>query len=328
MSKIALIILLIIGINAKINANGLYEIVSEYRTNGLSGLKSKLERYLLDKAYWDSVLANIDTRFGYYESIKYIFVASKAESNLQLFEIKDNTFHQISSSNAIFGSNKADKKIQDDLATPIGVYNLTNKLQNLDQYYGPLAFVTSYPNLYDKLHKKTGYGIWIHGVPLNGDRDNATKGCIAIDNNTLLQYDKTINYKDSLLITTPNASLAEVSKNTLALILQGLFMWREAWVNNDLELYLSFYDESFMRFDGMKIDNFKAYKKRVFDKEESKTIEFSDINIAPYPNENNDEIFRITFLEDYNAKGGYKFKGTKELYIKVINNKMKILIEK
>lgn len=320
------IFLLIITLNA--NDNKVYDIVDEYRKGGLVGIKSMLEKYLIDKSYWDNIVANKDVRFGYYESVKYIFLASKEDANLELFEVDGSKLSKISNVNAIFGGNKGDKFTEGDLATPIGVYDLTKKMQNLDQYYGPLAFVTSYPNLYDRLNKKTGYGIWIHGLPLNGDRsEKNTKGCIAIENSILLQYDKTINHKDSILITSTQ-KIKETQKNTIATILQSLFVWRDAWINNDLDLYLSFYDDSFMRFDGMKINEFKSFKKRIFAKEETKNIDFININIAPYPNDKNNEVFRITFLEDYKADSGYKFKGIKELYVIIKNNKMSIMIEK
>ncbi len=308
--------------------NEMYKIISTYRSEGIDNIKPTLEKYLLDKKYWESIVNSKDTRYGYYESVKYVFIASKENNNLLLFELDENKVSQIGNSSAIFGANKDDKIKEGDLATPIGVYDLTKKLKNLDQYYGPLAFVTSYPNLYDKLNKKTGYGIWIHGLPLNGDRsEKNTKGCIAIENNTLLQYEKIINHKDSVLITS-NKQIEETSKEIFVNILQSLFIWRDAWINNDLNLYLSFYDDNFTRFDGMKINEFKNFKKKVFDKNERKIIEFKNINIIPYPNTQNKKIFRITFLENYKSDSGYTFLGNKELYIVINNNSFKIIIEK
>lgn len=308
-----------------IKQDDLYNILNDYRKGNLANVKSILEKYLLDKDYWLFVLKNKNTDYGYYESIKYLFLATKYNEVLKLLNLDTG---EISSSNAIFGANKNDKMLQGDLATPIGVYDLPNKLTKLDQYYGPLAFTTSYPNLYDRISKKTGYGIWIHGLPLSGDREKNTKGCIAIDNALLKKYENTINYHKSLLITS-NSDLTPVSKDILAVILSHLYKWRDAWINNDFDTYISFYNDDFTRFDGMKINDFKRYKKRVFDKKETKIINFNDINIAPYPNVNGKSIFRVTFLEDYKSlDSGYRFNGVKELYITVNNDKMGIFIEK
>lgn len=310
-----------------LSANEIYNLVDEYRKGGISSVKGALEKYLLDKNYWNNFLAKKDTKFGYFENMDFIFVASKSSANLALYKVGEDKITLLNQTSAIFGSNDKDKMVEGDLATPIGVYDLTQKLQNLDQYYGPLAFVTSYPNLYDKVQKKTGYGIWIHGLPLNGERGKATKGCIAIDNKTLLGYEGAIDHKKTILITYPN-DVVEASKDALAAILHGLFVWRDAWINNDLDLYLSFYDENFVRFDGMKIAQFREFKKRVFAKDESKSIEFSDINIVPYPNERANEMYRVRFNEDYKAQGGYRFNGAKELYVTINAGKIKILVEK
>lgn len=315
------------ALSANPNANEMYNLVDEYRKGGISNIKSMLEKYFLDKNYWSNYLAKIDTRFGYYENMSFIFVASKTKANLTLYKINGNTINLINQTSAIFGSNPNDKAEQGDLATPIGAYDLSAKLKNLDQYYGPLAFVTTYPNLYDRLQKKTGSGIWIHGKPLNGEREKNTRGCIAIDNATIKQYESTIDYQKTILITFAD-EVQEVSKDAIATILQGIFVWRDAWINNDLDLYLSFYGDDFMRFDGMKIAQFRDYKKRVFAKEESKTIDFSDINIAPYPNPNGLNLYRVRFWEDYKAKGGYKFNGIKELYVVVSADKMRIIVER
>ncbi|RDU65448.1 murein L,D-transpeptidase family protein [Helicobacter sp. MIT 14-3879] len=319
--------LLLLAITMQANDTKIYDIVNIYQKNGIGSIKNALEKYLMDKSYWQYVLKNKDTKLGYYESIDYIFIASKLKTSLELYKLEDDKLKLVNKTSAIFGSNKEDKKTEGDLATPIGVYDLTKKLQNLDQYYGPLAFATSYPNLHDKLNKKTGYGIWIHGLPLNGNRDNNTKGCIAIENNILIDYDKIIDHKKTILITS-STEVKEVKKDSLASILQSLFIWRDAWINNDLGLYLSFYDDNFIRFDGMRLKDFKEFKKRVFTKDELKTIDFKEINISPYPNEDKKDMYRITFLEDYMADGGYKFKGIKELYIVLNNDKMKIIIEK
>lgn len=80
------------------------------------------------------------------------------------------------------------------------MYRITQKLERLDQYYGVLAFVTNYPNLYDTL-KNAPHGIWCI-MPLNGDRNELnTKGCIAIENPLLSSYDKVLKGEKAFLIT-------------------------------------------------------------------------------------------------------------------------------
>jgi murein L,D-transpeptidase YafK len=187
-----------------------------------------------------------------------------------------------------------------------------------------MAFVTSYPNLYDKYKGKTGKGIWIHGLPIDQERDEFTKGCIAINNKSIECLDKNIDINKTLLIINEDNIRKDVSKNTLANLLSQLYKWRYAWIYNELENYLNFYDNNFLRFDGMNKREFIHYKTRIFSKKETKTILFTAINVIPYPNEEN--TFQITFNEKYKSNS-FTFIGDKMLIVHLRNNAMRIITE-
>lgn len=107
---------------------------------------------------------------------------------------------------------------------------LTKKLTKLDQFYGPLALVTSYPNTFDKALNKNGHGIWIHGMPLNEEREKFTQGCIALDNEQLQVIDKSIAHEKSILLIS-DEHLPKTSKEEISTILAAIYKWREAWKN-------------------------------------------------------------------------------------------------
>ena len=67
-----------------------------------------------------------------------------------------------------------DKMKEGDNKTPEGIYTLVRKLNGsgLPEKYGPLAYVLDYPNCVDRLDRKTGSNIWIHG------RNEAIEHCI------------------------------------------------------------------------------------------------------------------------------------------------------
>ncbi len=316
-----------------LNANGrLLEVIHLYQKHGLQAVGKKLDSYLEDKSFWMDELKDKDTDFGYYENKQFLFVADKSKPSLRLYEVHNNMLKKINDSKALVGSKKGDKAIEGDLATPIGVYRITQKLEHLDQYYGPLAFVTNYPNLYDTIKKRTGHGIWVHGMPLNGDRNDLnTKGCIAIENQILSSYDNLLKGNKALLITYEDKFLPS-TKGELATILSSLYQWRDAWVKGDFEHYISYYDKDFTRYDGMKINAFKEYKKRVFAKNEKKEIIFFSINVIPYPNSENKRLFYVVFDQDYKAfkdsKVSYASNARKELYVEIKDNEMSILVEK
>ncbi|MCF6310123.1 MAG: L,D-transpeptidase family protein [Sulfurimonas sp.] len=216
-----------------------------------------------------------------------------------------------------------------DLKTPVGIYEIVKKLSkdtNLDSFYGPLAFVTSYPNVYDSYRGKNGSGIWIHGLPLEQTRDEFTRGCIAINNPNIECLDNNIDISKTLLIINNSKIKKNISKKMLTSILSQFFSWRYAWLYNDIGSYLDFYSNEFIRNDGMNITKFKNYKTRIFRKIEKKSIIFNNINIVPYPN--SDNVFQITFKEFYKSDT-FEFTGNKTLIVTVDKNKkIKILTEK
>lgn len=299
--------------------------VDLYRFEGIEAVVKKLEKELQEKSYWDEYLKGVDTSKGYYESIEYIVYTNKNRKRLKLYKKENNRIKEIIGHDVISGEKDGDKLIEGDLKTPIGAYELTKKLTKLDPFYGPLALVTSYPNLYDKVRKKTGHGIWIHGMPFNKEREKYTKGCVALDNDKLVDLDKKIDIKKSILIISENKNL-NVEKNDISMILSFLFQWKESWKDSDIERYLSFYDKEFKRHNGMNLKRFSKYKKRIFAKKEKKSIVFKDINIIPYPNNLDKNMFKIKFHEDYRTKS-YTFVGMKELFVEVKDNKVKILAE-
>ncbi len=98
-------------------------------------------------------------------------------------------FHVIS------GKAKGDKLRRGDLKTPEGTYFFVESIdgKELPGRYGVLAVVMDYPNPIDKLAKKTGSGIWLHGTddPPRLKRPRESKGCVVgLDDDVL----RIINY--------------------------------------------------------------------------------------------------------------------------------------
>ena len=308
------------------------EIIQTYRTQNLEKTKKLLEKYLQDKNFWLSVVESRNVDYGYFENYDYLFVSNKAAPNLTLYKIsKNGNLTRVNHSSALVGSGKGHKSYEGDLTTPIGVYDFTGQLKNLPQYYGPLAFATNYPNNYDKSRRKTGSGIWIHGLPLDGNREEKnTKGCIAIDNDILSGYGKAIDYSKAVLIIYEE-SFRVAQKEEIANLLASLYAWRDAWIRNDLKSYLGFYSKDFVRPDGMKHDAFVQYKTKIFSKQEEKSIIFSNISVIPYPNQEGRIMYRISFVQDYkafkNRRTSYSSNGVKTLYVEYANKKMQILSE-
>ena len=302
------------------------EILDNYRVNGLKSIEKKMDFALTKREYWKEYLQKHDTTFGFIEKYSAVLTCNKSESVLHLYKKDDNnSFALVKGYNAFVGEVKGDKTQEGDLKTPTGIYKLTKKISNPDSFYGPLAFVTSYPNDYDKIRGHNGHGIWIHGLPTEESRDDYTKGCIAIGNSSLECLDRNIEMNNTLLIINENKVIQDISQESLALILSNLYEWRYAWLYSDINLYISFYAKNFKRFDGMSLTTFTNYKKRIFSKKGKKTIVFNNISVIPYPNTK--EIYQIMFEEIYKSST-FQFIGKKSLIVRIRNNKIEIITER
>jgi hypothetical protein len=124
----------------------------------------------------------------------------------------------------ILGKNQGDKAKTGDMKTPEGVYKIIaiKEEGELIPMYGPKAFVLNYPNDVDKKHGKTGAGIWIHGI---GDesREPVTKGCIAMDNNSLFRFSQYAKINTNIFIF-PEGFMIPLNDSSIINILNESFI--------------------------------------------------------------------------------------------------------
>lgn len=115
--------------------------------------------------------------------------------------------HYISSGKGGFG-----KQIEGDNKTPLGVYTINAKRSDasLPDLYGAGALTLNYPNALDRHMGRTGYGIWIHGVP-HAQRSRAprsSEGCVTMSNDHIASLMNQVDPKDTLVILTTGLSFA------------------------------------------------------------------------------------------------------------------------
>lgn len=316
---------------AFIGVLGAENLAKIYLNQGLEAVGVELEKQLASKNFWLGELNGKDLSLGYYDADAAIVVTNKTEKTFKVFFYKDGKLTQEFDKKVGVTGLMGDKEVQGDLKTPVGFYELGAKFKPEDNYYGGLAFATSYPNLLDKVQGKTGGGIWIHGYPLDGERldELKTRGCIALHNDNLREFAKVIERQKETFAMTEEKEVVRTNADEIATLFAALFAWKDKWTNNDIKSYLEFYDEKdFKRFDKKGFKEFSAMKQAIFSRKEKKTIKFSKISISPYPNIKNEKLFRIAFYQDYYTPN-HQFKGNKTLYVKLDEKgKMKILAEK
>ncbi len=305
------------------------DLVKIYLNDGLDAVGAAIEKELGNKDFWLEELGDKNLTLGYYDKDVVIVKTNKNDKILKVHSYTNGKIKKEFEQKEVITGLMGDKEKEGDLKTPIGFYELGAKFNPGDQYYGPFAFATSYPNLLDKVQGKTGGGIWIHGYPLDGTRldEFKTRGCIALFNDKLEDFAKVVAGKKVYVLTEEKDSV-KAKKDEIASLMADLFAWKYAWTESDVNAYLDFYDEEeFKRFDKSTFSQFASMKRVIFSRKEHKIIKFSDISISPYPNLEDEKMYRISFYEDYYTKN-YQFRGNKILYVKLDKKgKMKILAE-
>lgn len=300
--------------------------IAKYQEIGIEAIEKEFDARLASKAYWEDALGDKNLTLGYYSSFNRLLLCDKNNSTLRLYKVKNgHTLQKETTYSAFTGKVSGDKQTEGDLKTPLGVYTLTQKLNHVDPFYGPLALVTNYPNSYDKARDKTGHGIWIHGLPLQGSRDTFTQGCIAIENTALSHLAHDINVSQTAVLIATN-TIPTTNKDEISTILSALFKWRNAWKANDFETYASFYDTNFLHQKYDSRTSFLHFKKHIFNNKSHKRISLHHVNVIPYPNLQHEKLFLLEMKENYHTKYVH-FDGTKQLYIKLNKTSFTILTE-
>ena len=108
------------------------------------------------------------------------------------------------SSIGLFGDRK---QKEGDKKTPIGVYQIRKELDKprADGFLGNTALTLDYPNADDKSVGRTGYGIWIHGVPSNVHvrLPRSSDGCLALANSDLAKLKRFVVMGKSQILIVP-----------------------------------------------------------------------------------------------------------------------------
>lgn len=300
-------------------------LIDLYRNGEETALTERLELNLLSTAYWMSVMRDENLSLGWFETDTDLLVCDKEDKKVRLYRYRDGDLEHRLDSEAVIGKMPGDKQFEGDLKTPEGVYRLTEKKAKVDPFYGPFAYVTSYPNLYDKAYEKNGSGIWLHGFPPNCDDKNATKGCVALNNEALKELDGVMDYKQTVMIIAKKG-MSAVNRDRFAELMVFLYQWRSDWKANRFASYIDSYSEHFRRFDGMGISRFAVMKNRIFSKGQQKQIVLTRFRVVPFESRQGKKVWYVSFHEDYKAPG-YSFEGMKTLYIEDNNGRFEIVAE-
>ena len=235
---------------------------------------------------------------------RHVLLFDAEYSRLYVFENHEGTPHLIADYYASAGKDGMDKEREGDNRTPSGVYKITHTLddEQLPELYGIGAYVLNYPNRWDQTLRRSGSGIWLHGVPrITYSRPPETsRGCI-VSSNSVMQWlkDRIDPAQTPVVLANRVDWLDTVSwqahrKQLLSMVEQ----WQSDWQSLDVERYLAHYSEEYqdakLNYQQMLSQTRHNAEKKTFVKVAIKEIDLFRYSTKP-------ERYTVHFDQDYKS---------------------------
>ena len=187
-------------------------------------------------------------------SSRHAIAIDVSRSRLYLFENSRAGLRLAGDFYVSIGKLGAEKQLEGDQRTPLGVYFITSNLdpKSLRDFYGVGALPINYPNALDQSRGKTGSGIWLHGTPPEqfSRAPRASDGCVVLSNPDLKKLLRTVQVRttpvviaQSLQWQTPhNVATGSQRSHGFEAALAG---WQQTKSSGDLARLLQFYAPEF-----------------------------------------------------------------------------------
>lgn len=259
-----------------------------------------------------------------------VVLIDKSEKKLYDLSVKGDNLTTENTFPIIYGINEGDKIVSGDGKTPEGIYyikswipgsSLVKQYGNYGKIYGAGAFPLTYPNPVDKIRKKTGYGIWIHGIDPE-DSKETTQGCVAMHNDNLAALHKSISAKDPVIITDKILLLTKDEYNMLRNNYFNIFDgFIKSWQENDYNTFKNYIHKDF-KGQGKNASAYLASKKYLMNRFKDRVIKTDNTKIFIQNNYN----FLIDTQQFYCAQNITSY-GNKRYYFTVDNGQAKLISE-
>lgn len=240
-----------------------------------------------------------------------LIAVDKKQQTLLLFE-RHSPLRLVNKFSCTTGQMMGDKLVEGDLKTPEGIYFVIRRVASGLDYekYGYEAYTLNYPNPVDKLRRKTGYGIWIHGrgVPIT---PNLTEGCVSLNNTDIAMLGKNLTPGTPVALAegisfSPQASSDEAA--TIRDLYGKTYGWAKAWSSKSNKFF-DYYDaDAYAAAQGESFSSFRSQKERVF-----KNVKRIDVAVQNVQALQGPGYWVTWFQQDYRASN-LSTKGVRRLY--------------
>ena len=212
-----------------------------------------------------------------------VVLVDKAARRMYVAKISEDKMEVLKEFPVLTGRIEGNKIKQGDEKTPEGVYyvvsytsgkDLVKKYGDYALIYGAGSFPINYPNIIDKIYRKTGGGIWLHGIN-DKEHKNYTRGCVALNNKHFLEMAEKIKIStpviiaENLIYTNNNEDYNKIKEERLNLLND----FTKKWSENNKEAYSNFIHNKFRTNSGVKSKQYLRTKLSLMDRYPEKIIQ-------------------------------------------------------
>lgn len=266
----------------------------------------RAEAYVRLRSYGEHPPAHFVPRYllQFAPTQKLAIVVDASRSRVYVYENANGIPRLVKDYYTTLGKRGIEKTVEGDKKTPIGVYHVTSKIPGgkLPDLYGWGAFPINYPSEWDRRLGKTGYGIWLHGVP----SDNyarapwASDGCIALANPDIEDLGKRVQVGVTPVIIADRVEWVtpEAWRTERDAFMRQVEAWRADWESLDPDRYLAHYARDF-RSNGMDVSAWQEHKRRV--NAGKAWIKVSLNNVSAFRSPGKQSLIAVTYQQDYRS---------------------------
>ncbi len=269
------------------------------------------------------IIKGIPENIIYLPPNSYVLVVDKSLQTLFVYKTDlDKKIHLYSYYPATTGQNFGEKLKTGDRKTPRGIYFFndfkTRKALANNPLYGDGAFVTDYPNLIDRLLKKDGYGIWLHGTDIKNRflKPFQTKGCVVVENRKIRELKKIISINQTPIVIEDKVRFVKDNSKIREVILKKLYLWKKSWESKDTKTFFSLYHKDFKTGKNlwMNREEFIRRKKYRILRKKNISVDIGDLKILYMRNGYKGLDVVVTHFLQYYRGDSYSDFGIKKLY--------------
>lgn len=264
-----------------------------------------------------------------HQDVNFAIVVDLSLSRLFVLKNTGEQLKVITNYYAGIGKQGAGKQKRGDHKTPIGVYQVVSKIpdKKLDELYGIGAMPLDYPNTWDKRLKRTGSGIWLHGVPRDtySRAPYSSRGCVTVSNELFTAISTFVTNRQTPVILEERVDwvTSEAWQQQQETLSAAIEKWRSDWSSLDFNRYISNYSKHFIS----KKENYTAWKNRKSNTNSRKTsidVKLTRLNIFRYPGEEN--LIQVDYRQQYKSNN-FNASANKRQYWQQENGQWKIVYE-